>query len=273
MLGGNMKEIVLPEIVAVGVYQARLGGREREMTRSRKTTMFELELPLGSGGVSYIDKESRPITEDLLICAKPGQLRHTRLPFHCYYVHMILHEGELCERLLELPSYILLKDRAPYEAIFEQLCALYGTALDLDRIRVQSLVLELVYRLCLQAEQVSYRGLPSNRAAIERVIRYIKEHPTADLSLRTMAEYASFSPIHFHNCFKRSTGRSLREFVEEERIRRAVNLLVSTDLTLSQIAYECGFSSQSYFSYAFKKRMKLPPREYVREIKRKYESS
>ena len=86
-----------------------------------------------------------------------------------------------------------------------------------------------------------------------------------------MAEYASFSPIHFHNCFRRATGKNLREYVEEERIRRALGLLVGTDLTLAQIAYECGFSSQSYFSAAFKRKMKLPPREYVRETKKKYE--
>ena len=272
MLGGNMKEIVLPEIVAVGVYQARLGGRERERTKSRKTTMFELELPIGGGGVSYLDEESFSISENLLICAKPGQLRHTRLPFRCYYIHMMVREGELFDRLTELPSYVPLKDRAPYEEIFKQLCALYGTALEIDYIRVQSLVLELVYLLCLHAEQTSYRSKSSNKEAIERVIRYIKEHPTEDLSLRKMAEYASFSPIYFHNCFKRSTGRNLRDYVEEERIRRAVNLLVGTDLTLAQIAYECGFSSQSYFSYAFKKKMKHTPREYIREFTRKFQA-
>ena len=265
-------EIALPEIVAVGIYQARLSVRDRETTQHRKTTMFELELPIGDGGTSYIDDESAPITEELLICAKPGQLRHTRLPFRCYYIHMILREGTLFERLKNLPSYVVLKDRAPYEAIFRQLCELHGTALELDRIRLQSLVLELIYHLCLCAEQTSYRSKPSNKDAIERVIRYIKEHPTADLSLSAMAEYASFSPVHFHACFKRSTGRTLREFVEEERIRRAVGMLFETDLTLSQIAYECGFSSQSYFSYAFKKRMHLPPREYVRELMKKYES-
>ena len=47
--------------------------------------------------------------------------------------------------------------------------------------------------------------------------------------------------------------------------------MMSTGMTLTQIAYECGFSSQAYFSYAFKRKMKSPPREYVNSILKKYE--
>ena len=59
---------------------------------------------------------------------------------------------------------------------------------------------------------------------------------------------------------------TLREFVEEQRIQKSMHLLVSTDLTLSEIAYECGFSSQAYFSYVFKQKMTLTPREYASKV-------
>ena len=52
--------------------------------------------------------------------------------------------------------------------------------------------------------------------------------------------------------------------------RLAANLLITTDYTLTQIAYECGFSSQSYFSYAFKRKMKSTPREYARRMLERY---
>ena len=117
----------------------------------------------------------------------------------------------------------------------------------------------------------SFKTKSSNAEMIEKSIRYIKDNLTADLSLNSVARVTSFSPIYFHNCFKRSTGKSLREFVEEARIQKSVNLLISTDMNLSEIAYECGFSSQSYFSYAFKRKMKMTPREYVKSIYQKYE--
>ena len=92
------------------------------------------------------------------------------------------------------------------------------------------------------------------------------------MSLNAVASYASLSSIHFHNCFKAATGKTLHEYVEEQRIKKAAGLLVSTDLTLTEISYECGFSSQSYFSYAFKRKMKMTPREYAKEVYKRYDS-
>lgn len=266
-----MSTIMLPEIVAVGVYNAELAHAGAQMTKNRKTSMFELELPVGAGGVSYIDGESMPLTEGLVICAKPGQVRHTRLPFKCYFVHMILPDGELAQRLSALPSFIEIDDRARIEALFVAMCDSEATALERDRLLLQSRLLELIYLLSERAEVASFRAERGASEMITRVIAYIKENLTSNLTLARVAAFASFSPIHFHNCFKRATGKTLRDFVEAERLRHAVGLLVGTDKTLAEIAYESGFSSQSYFSYAFRRKMGMTPRAYAAEINRKYE--
>ena len=77
--------------------------------------------------------------------------------------------------------------------------------------------------------------------------------------------------MNFHNTFKTAVGKTLRDYIEEQRIKKATNLLLTTNYSLTQIAYECGFSSQSYFSYVFKRRMKKTPREYAKEIYMSYE--
>ena len=64
---------------------------------------------------------------------------------------------------------------------------------------------------------------------------------------------------------------TLRDYVEQQRIKKATELLTVGEKTLTEIAYECGFSSQSYFSYAFKRRMKIPPRGYAKKIAEDYE--
>ena len=48
-------------------------------------------------------------------------------------------------------------------------------------------------------------------------------------------------------------------------------MLVTTNCTLAKIAYECGFSSQSYFSYAFKRKMCKTPRKYAKDVFKRYE--
>ena len=264
----------MPQIVAVGIYNSQIAVKNTTVTKNRKTTMFELEIPLEKGGISYINSEEAAIEQDMIICAKPGQIRHTRVPYKCYYIHMILREGALYDALMDTPNYVKISRYQYYFDLFRKLCEHYDTALEYDEIILQSLVLELVYAIVHDSEKLMHRARvkSSNYEAIEKVIKYVKTNLTADLSLETIAEYAGFSPIHFHNCFRTATGRTLREYVEEQRIKKAANMLVTTDRTLAQIAYECGFSSQSYFSYAFKRRMQMTPREYAQKIFERYET-
>ena len=267
-------EIILPEIVAAGIYNSQIAAKNNTITKNRKTTMFEIEIPIEDGGISYIDLEEKNISPNIVICAKPGQIRHTKLPFKCYYIHIILNAGTLYDILTDVPVFIQTKNPEEYRKIFEGLCKHSDSSLESSKIKVFSLILELIYLLDRDSKKKLYRDKlkSGNYEIIENVIKYIKENLTSDLSLNAVASYASFSPIHFHNCFKAATGKTLHEYVEEQRIKKAVGLLVSADLTLTDISYECGFSSQSYFSYAFKRKMKMTPREYVKEIYKRYDT-
>ena len=268
-----MKSIVLPEIVAIGTYNAQVVFKNKALSPKRKTTMFELELPIEAGGITYIDDTSHPVSPHTVICAKPGQLRHTRLPFKCYYVHMMVGEGRLFETLSSLPDYIELKQAREIEEIFVSLCEYYGNGTAKEDVMIQSLLLKLIFLLDQRALSLKEKHHPkrNNQRVIEQTLRYIEEGLSGDLSLATLAARVNFSPIYFHKLFRASTGKNLREYVEEQRMKRAADLLTSTDKTLTQIAYECGFSSQSHFSFAFKRKMKRTPREYAKEIQLKYE--
>lgn len=261
----------LPEIISIGIYNSSLAARGKAVTPNRKTSMFEIEIPIEKGGTSYIDNEEMPIEPDMIICAKPGQTRHTRVPFRCYYIHMILKEGTLFSALLDMPSFIKTDKKEFYLKIFKKLCKYYDTALENDEIILHSLILELIYNLISDSKKQQFNAAGGgSRRVIEAVIKYIKDNLTADLSLEAVSAYAGFSPIHFHNCFKAATGMTLRSYVENQRIKKAANMLVTTNSTLAVIAYECGFSSQSYFSFAFKRKMGLSPREYAKTVFNRY---
>ena len=87
--------MVLPKIVAVGIYDSKIIRPGVTISKNRKVSMFEIEIPLEKGGVSYIDTSSRAIDTKMLICAKPGQRRHTRVPYKCYDRHMMVEAGIL----------------------------------------------------------------------------------------------------------------------------------------------------------------------------------
>ena len=266
--------IVLPEIISVGIYQSQFAVKNKTVSKKRKTALFELELPIESGGISYIDTQQHKIEPNMLICSKPGQTRHTKFPYRCYYIHMILREGALYDMLMSMPDFIQTDKQQKYSEIFKRMCKYYDTRLEEDNIILQGLILELVHSMNNDAKKSALQSnIKSNNYQLtEKVIGYIKENLISDLSLENVARYAGLSPIHFHNFFKASTGETLRQYVEEQRIKKAVNMLLTTDFTLTKIAYECGFSSQSYFSYAFKRKMKLTPRQYAQKVFLRYEA-
>ncbi len=268
-----MKNIILPDVVAVGIYDAQIAHKNKTITHVRKTTMFEIELPLNNGGISYINDTAYPITQNTVICAKPGQIRHTKLPFKCYYIHIIVNEGDLFDILSSLPDFFEASDVKDIKETFTALSESYNNGSSKEDILTQSLLLNLIYTLDKKADSYkkAYQPKSSNRKVIEQTIQYIKSNLSDELSLESLSERVNFSPIYFHKLFKTSTGVNLRNYIEEQRIKKAIELLTSTAKTLTQIAYECGFSSQSYFSFAFKRRMKQTPREYAKDVLSKYE--
>lgn len=264
--------MILPEIVAVGIYNSSFAAKNTSVSKNRKTSMFEIELPMENGGISFINDSSMPITPNRIICAKPGQVRHTKFPFKCYFVHMILHSGTLYDTLMQTPDIFETDRTEDYKRIFTRLVKYYNSPPN-NEIILQSLVLELIDTIRRDTFGFANPGQGSTAGIlrIEPALKYIKENLTEDLSLGKLAEYVSLSPIHFHNCFKAAVGMTLREYVEEQRIKKAIHLLMSTEYSLTRIAFACGYSSQSYFSYVFKRRMKKTPREYIRELYNQYE--
>ena len=262
----------MPQIVAAGIYNAQSVYKAGKITPHRSTMMFELELPLADGGVSYVDNVSMSIRSNRFLCVKPGQVRCTRLPFECLFIHMVMQEGSLYRALCGLPVFIGLADPVSMRKRMEQIVRSFRDGSEWEMLHLHALLLETVYMLIRDAGTVADAGhRTGQRGLIEEVLGYIDTHLSSDLSLNTLAARISLSPVYFHNCFRRATGRTLRDYVEEQRIRKAVDLLLRTDATLSAVALECGFSSGAYFSHVFRRRMKITPREYVRRMQARYE--
>jgi len=262
----------LPEIISFGIFDSDKYKPNTQISKKRNVSVFEIELPLENSGISYIDFSSERIAQDTLICAKPGQVRHTRFPFKCLYIHMNIKEGILYDILIKTPNYIKTQKAEKYKEIFYKMLNCTNTLSVGDNIMLQSLVLELIYVLNSEIGKQYINGKSNvNSFVIEETLKYIDCHLTEDLSLEKLAGLNHLSPVHFHNIFKKTMEKTLRKYVEEKRIKKSISLILATNKTLAEIAFECGFSSQSYFSYAFKRKMDCTPREYMQKMNNKYE--
>lgn len=82
------------------------------------------------------------------------------------------------------------------------------------------------------------------------------------LSVRRLAEQARCTPDYLSNVFSVSTGEHLTAFINRQRIERATNLLRESQLTSKEIAWACGFATQTYFIRAFRARTGATPKAW-----------
>lgn len=106
---------------------------------------------------------------------------------------------------------------------------------------------------------------PSQRLTqqqMRRVIDFVQDCLSQDLSLEALAEQTGFSAYHFARLFRQTTGESPHQFVLRQRIERAQRLLKEKELPLVHVALESGFASQSHLTQVFKRYLGLTPRAY-----------
>jgi AraC family transcriptional regulator len=95
--------------------------------------------------------------------------------------------------------------------------------------------------------------LQEYKARIVRVLEYINNNLTGDLSLKVLSDISCFSPYHFHRIFSAYLRESPADYINRIRIEKAaVKLMYNPDMSITEIAIVCGFSSSSTFARAFK---------------------
>lgn len=98
------------------------------------------------------------------------------------------------------------------------------------------------------------------------VYQYIKENYKKEISLDEVAQIANLTPTSFCRMFKSKTKKNFVEYLNEIRISNACKQLIETDMSISEIAYNCGYKTVSNFNKLFKKNTGNTPKEYKNKI-------
>ena len=109
--------------------------------------------------------------------------------------------------------------------------------------------------------------LPAARGALDPIrLRRIKDFIEAnlgeDLTIETLANEARLSPFHFARAFKAATGMAPHRYLTNRRIEKARSWISEGQLSLAEIAFRCGFSSQASFTKWFKRLVGATPGAY-----------
>lgn len=101
---------------------------------------------------------------------------------------------------------------------------------------------------------------------IKTIMAYIHQHYAEKLSLRAVAALVNISESECCRFFKRAVKCTVFEYIMSYRINRSIQLLKTTDLTISQIADSVGFGTASYYIGSFKKQVSCTPKEYRKNL-------
>ena len=228
-----------------GVCQKKMGN----LTRIENSQAGDVSLIPADVNFSCVDRKS---TEYIVLCIEPEYLIKSNQDF-------IKGNGvELIPTFAHSDPFIYgtaLTLKQELETDYNG-CRLYAETL-LDGLNIH--LLRKYARVSPEIENYE-DGLSTFQLRL--VLNFISDRISSEISLIEMANYINLSKYHFSRLFKQSMGLTPLQYVRQQRINKAKQLLKDTSLPIADIARSCGFTHQSHFGRVFKQSTGVTPKRY-----------
>ncbi|MCR5449353.1 MAG: AraC family transcriptional regulator [Solobacterium sp.] len=129
-----------------------------------------------------------------------------------------------------------------------------------DISKASDIIREAAYLFCEKVRAA--RSEDTGNVHVEKARRFIQTHLTQDISIEDIAEAAGISRYHLSRLFRERSGKTIVEYLRDERISAAKELLVLTDKSIAEIAQLLRFCDQSYFIAVFRRNTSMTPNTY-----------
>ncbi|MCQ2397255.1 MAG: AraC family transcriptional regulator, partial [Lentisphaeria bacterium] len=153
------------------------------------------------------------------------------------------------------------KNSACIQMLCQHIIALHATAVAIDPYEESLFAYKFVLALLREHTSRSSKASEKIPESIERAIDYMEMHlsnPMLDVS--DMAKEAKISRCYFTRLFKKIYGTSPRKYLLSRRLNAAMQMLLNDrECHLKEVIDQCGFTSETYFCYAFRKMYNCSP--------------
>lgn len=251
------------------------------MKDSHSHPYFELYYLISGQRKFFIDQKIYNIQARQLILIPPQTLHRTTFATPAPHERMVIMFGSgflspladaygknFFQDVLANPQFTLPEDQRPIlETLLTSLAGeqenpdLYSPRL--IRSHIENLILLLV-RL-RQTSTASANLLSSSDCMVEQAAAFINRHFSLPITLKDAADAAGLSPSYFSRKFKETTGFGFKEYLNQIRLKKASQALLSTSSSITDIALACGFPDSNYFGDLFRKAVGVSPREFRKQ--------
>ncbi|MGG6264007.1 helix-turn-helix domain-containing protein [Leptolyngbya sp. AN03gr2] len=196
-------------------------------------------------------------------CAE-GEDHYLAVQIPAEFLKSLAQEIELDSDQIELVTEFQVRDRQ-----LEQTLMLLRAELHQgggSQLYVESLANVLAVNLLREYSSIQprisvYQGGLSDRKILQ-ISDYVQAHLDQEIKLANLATVAGMSQFHFSRMFKQSMGMTPHQYVLQQRVERAKQLLKGTKMSIAEIALHCGFNSQSHLGKAFRDAIGMTPSGY-----------
>jgi AraC-like DNA-binding protein len=273
-------------------FDIRFEGARDVLARPHRHEYFQIQVSIEGGGQQLIGGAMRPFRAGHLSFVLPYRVHVVPHPVGARYAIVNFDQGFLWPELavepldLEEVSVARHPELAPFlfqeyvdfsfeEPDFTRILRWLDELSALNRERgfgaagaIRGILLQLISLACqrheapLLEQAARHSGRSSRRDALQRVMRYVREHLGEEISLNDAAAAAMLSPNYLAHLLKKQTDRTFTELVTERRLERAKELLLTSSIRIGDIALQCGFSDADYFSRRFRQLIGVTPRQF-----------
>jgi len=211
--------------------------------------------------------------------------------FDLYYMHM--YEGVRNEmnvfEVYEMPTEVKVEGRQEMDTLFEYLCSerpdaqlpqsdptSYDTNSQTSDYAQRYRGMDLWEKMELRGAMLMILACFMRHAKprvwtsderMKRVLEHVHNHITDNIDVEELANVACVTKPYLIRLFKREFGTSPIQYINKKKVERAGLLLFTTNLPVKEVAWQLGFSDDSYFIRLFRKQMNITPQEYRARVK------
>ncbi len=257
-------------VVNYGAYDSSVVHTKKKEGKERLISAYEFEFYTEdcSGGLC-INSKRYMAKKGYFTCSKPGQIQKMVMPYKCYFVNICTQDEALCEFLDLLPDFSVLWNMEEVVGIFHEMLTIESTGMLENLLQMESCVCRIISLIARSRPFSQEEGADNtllHRKNLQMADKYIREHYNEELSLEKLASQYGLHPNYFHRLYTAAYGKTPAQRILSCRIAAAKTELLTGNKSVSEIAAECGFSSQTYFGYKFKEVTGYSPLQYRKSM-------
>lgn len=214
-----------------------------------------LAIFLGGERTFYFDNKKIKVFKNTIVYFPKGcnYIIKEKIPYDCYAINFQLPDSVDFQ-----PFAFKIKNLNPYLESFKNAQKIWTKKSAGFTAKVKSELYNIIYTM-----QSEYNIPYANSTVIQPAIDYIhSNYDKENISIVKLADMCKISTVHLRNTFTKTFATSPIKYINNLKLTRAKELLISGLYNVSEVCFLSGFNDESYFSREFKKHFKKTPKEY-----------